>query len=68
MSHAEEDWATWNFMQWFVQEQVEEETKGPLGTIKGRQKTNELFFNKENTEDEMLSSLVGSEMCIRKRE
>ena len=26
MSHAEEDWATWNFMQWFVQEQVEEET------------------------------------------
>ena len=26
MSHAEEDWATWNFMQWFVMEQVEEET------------------------------------------
>jgi ferritin len=26
MSHAEEDWATWNFMQWFVKEQVEEET------------------------------------------
>jgi len=22
----EEDWATWNFMQWFVKEQVEEET------------------------------------------
>lgn len=22
----EEDWATWNFMQWFVNEQVEEET------------------------------------------
>ncbi|UZT98717.1 ferritin [Chryseobacterium fluminis] len=22
----EKDWATWNFMQWFVQEQIEEET------------------------------------------
>lgn len=26
MSHTEEDWATWNFMQWFVKEQTEEET------------------------------------------
>ena len=26
MSFEEEDWATWNFMQWFVNEQVEEET------------------------------------------
>lgn len=26
MSLAEKDWATWNFMQWFVQEQTEEET------------------------------------------
>jgi ferritin len=26
MSHNEEDWATWNFMQWFVKEQMEEET------------------------------------------
>src|ERR1017187_2455430 len=26
MSLKEEDWATWNFMQWFVKEQVEEET------------------------------------------
>lgn len=26
MSLDEEDWATWNFMQWFVQEQTEEET------------------------------------------
>lgn len=25
MSHDEEDWATWNFMQWFVKEQTEEE-------------------------------------------
>ncbi|MBC7774579.1 MAG: ferritin [Phycisphaerae bacterium] len=25
MSFEEEDWATWNFMQWFVKEQVEEE-------------------------------------------
>lgn len=26
LSHDEEDWATYNFMQWFVLEQVEEET------------------------------------------
>lgn len=26
MSFEEEDWATWSFMQWFVNEQVEEET------------------------------------------
>ncbi len=26
MSFQEEDWATWNFLQWFVKEQVEEET------------------------------------------
>ena len=26
MSLEEEDWATWNFMQWFVNEQIEEET------------------------------------------
>ena len=26
MSLGEEDWATWNFLQWFVSEQVEEET------------------------------------------
>ena len=26
LSFTEEDWATWNFMQWFVKEQIEEET------------------------------------------
>ena len=26
ISMAEKDWATWNFMQWFVKEQTEEET------------------------------------------
>ena len=26
MSFAEEDWASWHFMQWFVKEQIEEET------------------------------------------
>ena len=26
MSFVEEDWATWNFIQWFVKEQIEEET------------------------------------------
>ena len=33
---AEKDWATWNFMQWFVKEQTEEETLalGLLSKIK----------------------------------
>ena len=26
LSFTEEDWATWHFMQWFVKEQIEEET------------------------------------------
>jgi ferritin len=26
ISFDEQDWATWNFMQWFVKEQIEEET------------------------------------------
>src|ERR1700679_481270 len=26
MSFEEEDWGTWNFLQWFVKEQIEEET------------------------------------------
>lgn len=26
LAQIEEDWATWNFMQWFVKEQIEEET------------------------------------------
>ena len=26
LSFKEEDWATWNFLQWFVKEQIEEET------------------------------------------
>jgi len=25
LSHTKEDWATWNFLQWFVKEQTEEE-------------------------------------------
>ena len=25
LAHTEEDWATWNFLQWFVKEQTEEE-------------------------------------------
>ncbi len=26
IAHQEEDWATWNFMQWFINEQTEEES------------------------------------------
>ena len=36
MSFDEEDWGTWNFLQWFVKEQIEEETMalGLLDKIK----------------------------------
>jgi ferritin len=30
MALDEEDWATWNFLQWFVQEQIEEENLASL--------------------------------------
>jgi ferritin len=54
MSFDEEDWATWNFMQWFVKEQTEEETLAMslLDKIKisgGEQATPEALyeFNKD---------------------
>jgi len=36
MSFEEEDWASWNFMQWFVKDQIEEENLAIslLGKIK----------------------------------
>jgi ferritin len=44
MSFDEGDWATWNFMQWFVKEQIEEETlaMGLMSKIKiaGGEKAN----------------------------
>jgi ferritin len=30
MALDEEDWASWNFLQWFVKEQIEEEKNKPL--------------------------------------
>jgi ferritin len=30
MALDEEDWATWNFLQWFVKEQIEEENLASL--------------------------------------
>jgi ferritin len=47
LSMEEEDWATWNFMQWFVKEQTEEETFAMtlLDKIKiaGNEKGTELY-------------------------
>lgn len=50
MSLDEEDWATWNFMQWFVKEQVEEETLALnlLDKVKiagGTKATDEALYN-----------------------
>ena len=52
-SLVEEDWATWNFMQWFVKEQVEEETLALnlLDKIKiagGERATQEALYNLNN--------------------
>lgn len=65
ISFNEEDWATWNFLQWFVKEQIEEETMAMqlLNKIKiaGGEKANhnELYsFDRdlENTSDEAKSA------------
>jgi len=50
LSMEEEDWATWNFMQWFVKEQVEEETLALnlLAKIKiagGEKATGDVLYN-----------------------
>ena len=65
MSFDEEDWATWNFMQWFVKEQTEEETlvMGLLNKMKiagGEKITGEALYaldrDLENTPDEVRSA------------
>lgn len=51
MAHEERDWATFNFMQWFVKEQLEEETLAQqlLGKIK--------ISGGENAKDDALYNL-----------
>jgi ferritin len=65
MSFDEEDWASWNFMQWFVKEQVEEETLAMnlLDKIKigGGEKASsnvlyELDKDLENTSDKVIAA------------
>jgi ferritin len=61
----EEDWATWNFMQWFVKEQVEEETLAMnlLDTMKiagGEKMSSNAMYtfdrDMENTSDELTAA------------
>lgn len=54
LSQEEKDWATWNFAQWFVKEQIEEETLvmdliDRLELAGGKDATNEslLLFDRE---------------------
>ncbi|MBN9312483.1 MAG: dolichol kinase [Chryseobacterium sp. 39-10] len=54
MAMAEKDWATWNFLQWFVQEQIEEETLAmdlidKLKIAGGDRATDESLFNLDKT-------------------
>lgn len=54
LAFAEKDWATWNFMQWFVQEQIEEETLAmslidKLKIAGGDKATDESLFNLDKT-------------------
>ncbi len=62
MSLDEEDWATWNFLQWFVKEQVEEETLAldlldKMKIAGGEQMSNTDLYafdrDMENTDDEV---------------
>ena len=54
LAFEQKDWATWNFMQWFVKEQIEEE-KLALGLIDklkiagGDKATDESLFNLDKT-------------------
>ncbi len=66
MSLVEEDWATWNFMQWFVKEQIEEESLALnlLDKIKiagGEKATGNALYSfdrdMENTPDEVKSAM-----------
>ncbi len=50
LAMEEKDWATWNFLQWFVKEQIEEETLAmdlidKLKIAGGDQATDESLFN-----------------------
>ena len=50
MAFEEKDWATWNFLQWFVKEQIEEETLAmdlidKLKIAGGDRATDESLFN-----------------------
>lgn len=50
MALEEKDWATWNFLQWFVKEQIEEETLAmdlidKLKIAGGEKATDESLFN-----------------------
>ena len=53
MSFDEEDWATWNFMQWFVKEQIEEEmlVKNLLDKLKiagGKKISSDALYSLDN--------------------
>ena len=54
MAMEEKDWATWNFLQWFVKEQIEEETLAmdlidKLKIAGGDQATDESLFTLDKT-------------------
>ena len=54
MAMEEKDWATWNFLQWFVKEQIEEETLAmdlidKLKIAGGDKASDESLFNLDKT-------------------
>ena len=54
MAFEEKDWATWNFLQWFVKEQIEEETLAmdlidKLKIAGGEKASDESLFNLDKT-------------------
>ena len=58
LAFEEKDWATWNFLQWFVKEQIEEETLAmdlidKLKIAGGDKATDESLFNFDKTLEKM---------------
>lgn len=54
LAFEEKDWATWNFLQWFVKEQIEEETLAmnlidQLQIAGGEKASDESLFNLDKT-------------------
>jgi ferritin len=66
LSHEEEDWATWNFMQWFIKEQIEEESlamklKDKIKIAGGENADNASLYTLDRDLEKMPDDVEGAE-------